>query len=102
MIRPQYPQAAVDNQWTRLLTRCGPPVDGVTFSVDALGTGSRNGQWTNGGVLVDNVPASWKHIDVTCRPGEDNDVPPHGAHNHETGADQRRYARVHIIHTPYY
>ena len=102
MTRPQYPQVAVDKSWTRLRTSCGPTVDAGVLTVDSLGTRNRHGQWTNGGGLVDNVPTSWKHIDVVSRPGEDNDVPPHAAHNHETGADLRRHPCVHTIHTPYY
>ena len=102
MTRPQYPQAAVDKSWTRLRTSCGPTVDADTPAVDSLGTHHGHGQWTNGGVLVDNVPGSWKHVDVISRPGDDTDVPPHADHNLQTGADQRRHPCVHTIHTPYY
>ena len=102
MTRPQYPQLVVDNPWTRLRTSCGRPVDDTTVSVDALLTAVGTGQWTSGGVLVDNDRRPWKHVDVISRPGEDIVVPPHADHNQQSDADLHRYPCVHSIHTPYY
>lgn len=92
----------MDNPWTSLRTSCGRTVDAGGAAVDTLGTVSGHGQWTNGGVLVDNGPAWWKHVDVIRAPGENTVVPPHTDHNQQTHPDQRRYTGVHSIHTPYY
>jgi hypothetical protein len=77
-------------------------VDDTGPTVDDRSPAATNGPWTDGGQVVDEPRAPWKHNDVVRSAGEKRRGRPQELHGSRTAADLRRNRVVHSFHTPYY